>query len=423
VAQFALPRRLAFAPLPFAALTLPDLVVFDVGVSFTITKTLILASLIRAARDKTFVWSFKNKLDAVFMAWACWMVLSGFGHSPKDHNPVTVRCSVAYDMFGAYLYARAYLGTYEKVLLFCRFVVLCMIPLAVMMTYERMTTFNIPWSVMTGDAAHALSREGRVRANGPFRHPILAGTVGASFCILLTFLIKKNLKRALIVGLPCGVVVFCSASSGPIMTLATGVGALALWKWRQNLKTIRTLAICSIVGLHFVMESPVWYLIARIDLAGGSTGWHRAELITKAIKHFDRWWLIGTDYTRDWIAYGIAWSDDMVDITNLYIQMGVRGGLLLMLLFIGIILRSFQTLGRRMAISRETKDQREFALWCIGASLFAHCVNFLTVTYFDQALILFCITIGLIPGACSPVVKGRVNETPKVTENAALLKR
>lgn len=400
ILQFALPKRLAFAPLLIAICTLPDLVVADVGVSFTLSKTLILAGLIRAFSTGGTRWTRQNRLDAFVAAWAIWGVLVGFAHDPKDHNPITVRLSTAYDFLGTYLYVRTFVPTPEHVTKFVKILGACMAVLAAMMAYEKATTLNVPWSAMTGSPANALSREGRVRANGPFRHPILAGTVAASSLILLASLRKKGSWQSWKGVGASALIVFFSASSGPIFTLMAGLGALMLWRWRTNIRGIRTAAICSIVLLHFVMSAPVWYLIARMDLAGGSTGWHRAELITKAIEHFDRWWLVGTDYTRDWMAYGIQWSDDMVDITNLYIQMGVRGGLLLLVLFVGILVTCFRFLGRRIGATRAAGDPREFMLWCFGAALFAHSVTFLTVTYYDQSSVYFYMLVGVIPGLC-----------------------
>jgi len=291
------------------------------------------------------------------------------------------------------------------------------------MTIEKVTTLNLSWTVMTGDAAYAEARQGRVRAAGPFMHPILAGTVGASLGVMLAFLTRSRRSHAVMLAGACALAVYSSASSGPVITLAAGSGALALWSWRERLGLIRTCALLTLVGLHIVMNAPVWYLAARLDLAGGSTGWHRAELISQALAHIDRWWLIGTDYTRDWFVYGMEWTTEMVDITNLYIHMGVQGGLLLMLLFIALLLKSFQLLGQKMAALRMVGNPSEFMLWCIGAALFAHCVTFLSVTYYDQSAIFFCLIIGLVPGLCSlPLYAntyasaGRIDSLQVVTE-------
>ncbi len=405
VAQLALPLRLGFAPLLIALCTLPNMVVVDVGVAFTLTKLLILTGLIRAITGRTLVWSSRNPLDLLFAVWACWAVISSFGHNPADLNPLTVRLSLVYDYFGTYLYARSYLGNYESVLRFAKLLAACMIVLAAMMTIEKTTSRNLTMTIMTGSMSEAQSRGGKVRAGGTFMHPILAGTVGATSGILLAFLGRRNRRQAILVAASCGLIVYSSASSGPIMTLGAGLGALILWRWRTRLSSIRTLVILTIVGLHFAMEAPVWYLMARVDLAGGSTGWHRAELISQALAHINRWWFMGTDYTRDWFAYGLDWSPYVADITNLYIQMGVTGGLPLMVLFIAILAKTFQLLGRQLMAMRSARDPREFMSWCFGAALFAHCITFLSVTYFDQSYASYCLLIGAVPGHCIKAVR------------------
>ncbi|HWI57982.1 MAG TPA: hypothetical protein VNZ22_12195, partial [Bacillota bacterium] len=196
----------------------------------------------------------------------------------------------------------------------------------------------------------------------------------------------------------CALIVVGSASSGPLLALFAGLAGLALWRWRTRMAVIRRLAVLGLIGLHLVMKAPVWYLMARIDLAGGSTGWHRAELVSAALKHLDEWWLIGTDYTRHWIAYGVGWSQYHVDMTNYYISMGVTGGLLLVGCFVGILIKAFQSLGRGMRTMREVNDPREFILWCVGTCLFAHCVTFLSISYFDQSNITFAMVVGTVPG-------------------------
>jgi hypothetical protein len=44
--------------------------------------------------------------------------------------------------------------------------------------------------------------------------------------------------------------------------------------------------------------APACFLIARIDLPGGSSGgYHRAAIIEAAISHFREWWFAGTNWT------------------------------------------------------------------------------------------------------------------------------
>jgi hypothetical protein len=195
------------------------------------------------------------------------------------------------------------------------------------------------------------------------------------------------------------------------MTLLSGLLAVGLWPWRASVGTIRKLVVAGFICLQLLMQAPVWYLMARIDLAGGSTGWHRAELISAALNHIGEWWLVGTDYTRHWMPYGVAWSQYQIDITNHYLSMGVNGGLLLMFLFIAILLKAFQLLGHAMRSLRESGDPDEFILWCVGATLFADCFAFISVSYFDQTNVGLGFLLGAVPGVCAAAVGSESEET------------
>jgi hypothetical protein len=408
VVQFKLPRRFAFAPLLIAACHFQFVPVLQLGANFDTAKLVILAGLIRASRENLLVWTAKQPLDLLVALWAGWLLISGFAHDPPDHNPITIRLSQIYGTVGTYLYARAFLRNPEDYLAYIKCLALVITPLALLALYEKITLFNTYWLLGSGNSGVTI-REGRVRAAGAFAHPILLGAFAATSLVLLAPLYRRHKRLCLMGGVAAFLTVFSSASSGPIVTLFLGLAGLAFWQWRRSVGLVRTLAIVMIIGLHLVMQAPVWYLMARIDLAGGSTGWHRAELITAALAHLGEWWLTGTDYTRHWIAYGIEWSPNHTDITNYYLSMGVTGGLPLMILFILMLIKSFQLLGRRMLALRRAKDDLEFVLWSVGAALFAHCFMFLSVAYFDQSYVPLMLVIGAVPGLCAAKVAVRKN--------------
>jgi hypothetical protein len=413
-AQFALPRRYAFVPLLIGVCHFQDVPVIQVGVSFSSCKLVILAGLIRATYERRIVLSSRQPLDRLVVAWMCWAIFSGFFHSARDYNPMTIRLSLVYDGFGAYLYGRSYLRSQSDFLRFTKCLALVVIPLAALVLLEKNTLQNV-YGAIAGGMQEVEVRGGRVRAMGPFLHSILAGTFGATAMLLLVPLRSSNPRLAAAGAAACGIIVFSSASSGPILTLFSGLAALVLWRFRTNLPWIRRSILLGIVGLHIVMQAPVWYLLARIDLVGGSTGWHRAELITSALKYIEDWWLIGTDYTRHWIPYGVDWSGDHTDLTNDYLYMGVSGGLPMMLLFIAVLMKAFQLLGRGIHELRQANDRAEFVLWCVGSSLFAHCVTFFSISYFDQSRIAFWMLIGAVPGLCAATFNRRVAAASEVT--------
>jgi len=64
----------------------------------------------------------------------------------------------------------------------------------------------------------------------------------------------------------------------------------------------------------------------------------------------------------------------------------VQGGLLTLVLFILVIVRGFQRLGRaRRAAVGDFK--KEFFIWSVGAALFSHVCSFFGTSYFDQTTV------------------------------------
>ncbi len=145
------------------------------------------------------------------------------------------------------------------------------------------------------------------------------------------------------------------------------------------------------VGLALVMKAPVWYAIDRLSAITGGTGWHRAYLIDQAIKHFNEWWLIGSAYTVHWAPAGLVTTGDPnnMDIVNQYVTEGLGGGLLKLGLFVTMIIMCFRTVGRWSCKPFLPSAPVQRFTWSVGTCLFAHCVSFLSVSYFDQIIIMW----------------------------------
>ena len=150
-----------------------------------------------------------------------------------------------------------------------------------------------------------------------------------------------------------------------------------------------------LVALHIVMKAPVWFLIARIgDLIGGG-GWHRAALIDAAIRHFNEWWLMGTTYTANWMATGLAIDPNSSDITNQFISEGVNGGLISMCLFIWLVVKCFKITGETARNEEALSRSEQFMIWSLGCTLLAHVASFFSVSYFDQIIIFWYLLIAM----------------------------
>jgi hypothetical protein len=91
-----------------------------------------------------------------------------------------------------------------------------------------------------------------------------------------------------------------------------GFAAICFWPFRKGMRTFRWGLVAVLIGLHLVMKSPVWFLISRVDVIAGNSGYHRAMLIDQCIRHFTDWWLIGTNAAGTW-----GW--DMWDLSNQFV--------------------------------------------------------------------------------------------------------
>ena len=84
----------------------------------------------------------------------------------------------------------------------------------------------------------------------------------------------------------------------------------------------------------------------------------------------------------------LAVDRNMVDITSQYVAEGVNGGILKLGLFVLIIISCFKGLGRALR-DKPTISPSGFFVWGIGVSLFAHCFSFLSISYFDQIIVVW----------------------------------
>jgi hypothetical protein len=340
-----------------------------------------------------------NGLDRIILIWAIWMLASSYFHKEPTAEVIT-RLGLVYDALGLYFLLRIFCQSLEDVKNLCRLTAILLVPVAIEMIYEKLTFHNL-FAVLGGGAEIPAIREGRIRAQGPFAHAILAGTVGAVCLPLIVSIWKKHRKTAVAGFTACAIMIVLCASSGPIFSVFVAIGGLFLWRYHDQVRMrfILWIALIAYIALDVIMKDPAYFLISRIDIIGGSTGWHRARLIQSAIEHLPEWWFSGTDYTRHWMPTGVSWSTEHTDITNHYIGMGVTGGLPLMILFILTIWWGFRYVGELLRLLDKDALEDKFFIWCVSCSLFAHAVTCVSVSYFDNSIIFLYLVLAMISSA------------------------
>lgn len=413
---WVLPRRWAMLPLLIGAAYMTRGQILDIGpVHFPVIRIIVTIGLLRVMSRGEKIVGGINRLDRIIMVWAAVLVFTSLFHTSAG---LVFRIGLVWTELGAYFLFRIFLQDLRDIERFFKVLCLLLVPVMLTMVAEKMTGKNLYASLgLGGVRLEASFRGGKFRAQGPFAHAILAGTVGA-VCFGMALYLWKNFRKVALIGLAAtGGMVYASGSSGPMMTALSIVAAMLLWRIRDRLRTIRWLILMAIVALNFVMSDPVYYLLARIDITGGSTGWHRAQLIHAAITNLNEWWLIGTDYTRHWMPTGVHANQIHTDITNHYLQMGVWGGLPVMILFIWIVVAGFGEVGRAMRLNRKASFNQQFLIWTLGCLLFGHMTNFLSISYFDQSVVFLYLLLAMI--ATLRVVKADQPLPPPAVNPAA----
>ncbi len=357
------------------------------GMDWTILRLTLLAGLLRALlliaqTQRLPRW---HRIDTWLILWLCSGVLIYLIREPSIAT-LNNRLGWAFDYFAAYFLARMAVTSWRSLrLLFCCFAIMSL-PVAIAFINEQFTQYNV-FGLMGGVELITREREGRLRCQGAFAHPILAGTYWAVALPLIASLFwhrGATFKVLAVAGSVAALTIIATcASSGPVVSVLAGVVAAALLFLRAHFAFIRIAVILTLACLHLVMEAPVWHLIARIDIVGGSTGWHRFNVIDQWLRNTDSWFLIGTSSTASWATIPVY------DITNQYVLEAVRGGAITLFLFIGFLWDTFATLGR----TARHLEQATFRLhagmcWALGVAMFVHAISWLGVNYFGQILVL-----------------------------------
>ncbi len=391
VLLIALPRRLAIIPIAAITcyLTLGQ-AINVAGVHFTMLRVVVLAGCLRILFRQEFRSIKWVRLDTLMIFW----ILSGtiaYSLLWQTSAALINRLGIAYDAWGLYFFFRAVLKEPADIVRASKFFAYVLVPVALSMIHERLTGRNL-YYVFGGVPEYPTIRDGVIRCQGPFGHPILAGSFGAAWIPMFVGLWrqKKGTKLAAVLGfLSATVITGVSGSSGPLMAYMAGFTASMARPLRKSLRLIRWAAIAAVAVLAFVMKDPVWFIFARVNIFSASTGWHRSNLIDQTVKHFSDWCFIGVKTVEPW---GVWWGD----ITNHFIFEGVRGGLLTALLFLSLVIVAFSMIGRLLRRATDQPQQDQILIWVLGSTVFAHAVAFLDVAYTDQNIVNWYLTLASV---------------------------
>jgi hypothetical protein len=393
-AMLGVRRSQAILPLTLVACLIPGAQRLVVGtLDFNMIRILILFGWLRLIMRGELRPLRLNEIDIAFIAW---ITAGSAAYAIREGTigALVNRLGLAFDAFGVYFLFRMLLRQPADTLRSARYLAWCAAPVALGMAIESVTGRNL-FAVFGGVPALTMIRDGRLRCQGAFSHPIMAGSFGALLVPIFVgmWLAFPPWRKVALVGAVSGIVIaMASASSGPALSVMVGFLAFAFWPLRRNLRALRWGLLLSATVIHLAREKPIWHLITRMSNLTGGEGYHRYILIDAFIKNWREWWLIGTSSTAQW-------GPGLFDTTDQYVAEGVSGGIVTLVAFVTLLSLSFRGVGLAARAGRQLgRRPMSHALWCwgIGAALTAQTATFISVSYFGQMQIIFNLFLALI---------------------------
>jgi len=397
---FLLPRKYIVVPLLFFVFLVPrGQELYVGGVHLLVSRILTIAGGLRMMAGKhlskkPLLAGGFNSVDRAFILCSLFQVLGVISHFFQSQAIIN-QFGFLLDVLAAYLLLRSLVQGEEDIHRVVKCFAFLTAIIAVGMVIEQLKLINI-FGLLGGVRLIPEIREGKIRSQGVFQHPLLAGTFSATLLPLFCLLWKNGKAKFIAaIGMVGATIMTVTAwSSTPLLTYAAGLLCVLLWPIRTKLRLVRWGLVFAVIGLQFVMKAPFWFLITHIDLSGGSSGYHRAMLIDHFIRQFADWWFLGAKDTS-------TWGDDMWDVQNQFVSVGVNGGLIALFAFIAIVSRSFARLGdTRKALAGDKKQ--EWLFWFLGSALVANVVGFFGINYFDQSCISWFVLLAMISTVTAP---------------------
>lgn len=411
----ALPRKKAVIPFLLAFFTIPvgQVLVFG-GVHFTMLQILVLTVLGRmvafrgTTKERRFGGGF-NALDKVVVVWSL-VALIVFALQFLDMQAVIKGLGDLVVTLGSYLAIRFLIPDRETVVRAVKVLALVCVIQGVFMVSEQFTHQNVFHSF---GANQPDLREGHIRSEGSMGTLYAGAFAGVSLPFFLWLWTEKKSRMAAYAGLAgATAMVFASHASTSWMAYSASLGGLAFWPLRKQMRLVRWGLVALLVALHLVMHGPVWSLIEKIDVTGGSSSYHRYMLVDNCIRHFGDWWLLGCKNYGDW-------GFDMWDLCNQFVVNALTGGLITLVLYLVIFQRSFRAVG--LARKRVQGDRRqEWFFWCMGSALFANVAAHFGINYMSHLImclffLLACISAATFRAARPEPAVVEARSAPEIT--------
>ena len=389
------PRKYSVWPMIFVACIIPSGQVLAIAsLDFSFLRILTVFGAIRVLVRNEFANLRFGSIDQVMVAFAL-SKSTVFTLQYQSVPALINQLGASFDSLGMYFVFRCLVRSIDDFQGMVLGFVIASIPTAWFFVVENLTGRNL-FAFMGGVPEITSIRENKLRCQGPFSCGILAGVFWASiFPLVFARLFNPNQNKpiTLISVASIILIILLTSSSTPIMCLIFAVIGGVFFRWRKQMRTVRWTVFAILVCYH-ISWGKAWGLVAKVNIMGGSTGWHRYYLMDRCIANFGDWWLLGTQDTAKWAEFFMG-GQGLGDVTNQYILEGVRGGFLSMVLFITLWVLSFRNVGRMLRTKEISCDRsKTILIWSLGVMLFIHVMTFFAASYFGSVIMLIWLSLG-----------------------------
>lgn len=294
------------------------------------------------------------------------------------------------DGLGLYLIGRALIRNLDDLKSLMVGAFICSVPVMIFFTIEQMTGRNY-FSVLGGVSEMTQVRQGKLRAQGAFTHPIIAGLFWATFFALFIGLIRAKTKSFMlkiggwIGAIASVIIVVMTNSSTPLAGLLVATVGWLCFSYRWYLKQIRWAILFFMLFIHIIHTKGVhFFVFVNFNPVSGSTGRHRAMLIDGVLKNIPDWALFGSSR-----RYNRAFRD----ITCDYVYTAVQGGMIPLIFELAVITLAFYACGRAIRAARNREELN--LVYGVGVAVLTVCVMSTAVSVYGQAEVPFFMTFGI----------------------------
>ncbi|RCS46353.1 hypothetical protein DTL42_15405 [Bremerella cremea] len=344
-----------------------------------------------------------TSIDWCVVAYGITYLLTGIINWDLSLVMLKMRLGFVLEIVILYLVIRSVIQTKEDVDSVINGIAIMAFPLAFFFLLEYQTGRNV-FAIFGGIPEMTLMRDGKMRCQGAFAHPILAGVTWAAFMPLLMYRAKeRGIFKPMSIApmIAACVIIATTTSSTPILGLAVGIVGTMLFPLRRFTGlAFAGVGLCLVV-LHFMMKGPVWHLITRIDITAGNSSWHRYVLVDGFITHWDEWWFMGS-------RVGSAhWGHFAFDTSNQFVATGLQGGIVLLALLLAIIILAIRNAGR-------ISEVYPLLGWVLGVAVFVQCFSFIGVSIFGQMHFTWALSLAMVSGLSSATAMIRKQSLQRV---------